>query len=228
MSDGISRRDLLRTTSTGLATGVLGLLTARPLFAQSAATCEDTPQQEEGPFYPVQDQPDKDNDLTAVPGQTAAPLGQVIYIFGTVTDEACQPVKNALVEIWQACASGRYNHPGDTSDNPLDPNFQYWGQALSDASGKFSFKTIVPGHYNASDTWIRPPHIHWKAHCMGYHELTTQMYFDGNEYNAGDLIRRALSPHEQDEVTIKLIDATPDLDVGAKMCTFDITLARVV
>ncbi len=74
-----------------------------------------------------------------------------------------------MIELWQACASGRYNHPRDTNRAALDTNFQYWAQVRTDSGGNFSVKTIKPGAYPASPTWIRPPHIHIKVHKADIH-----------------------------------------------------------
>src|SRR5437879_380697 len=99
----LNRRHLLRT---GVLAGA-GVLAARAALASACA--EETPAQTEGPFYPVRSQSDTDWDLTVTPWSQGAPLGEQIFVRGTVTDQHCQPVAGALVEIWQACTSGRYN-----------------------------------------------------------------------------------------------------------------------
>jgi protocatechuate 3,4-dioxygenase beta subunit len=167
-----------------------------------ASSCLLTPDQTEGPFYPIEDQLDKDRDLTAVKGSDKRALGETIIMIGIVTDESCIPVKGALVEIWQACATGKYNHPGDPNPAALDPNFQYWGRALTNSNGEYSFKTIRPGHYQATESWMRPAHIHLKVHRRGYEELTTQVYFKDDPYNSNDRILMALSENERDSVII--------------------------
>lgn len=196
----LTRRDWLRTSVS-----TIGLLGAGALFGRVQNVCTQTPDQPEGPFYPVRDQHDKNSDLTLVAGHTNRALGQVIYVEGVVSDDVCKPVAGAVVEIWQACATGRYNHPGDADNSgALDPDFQYWGITTTNAQGEYSFKTILPGHYRADENWMRPPHIHFKVHKRGYHELTTQMYFAGNVYNDGDLILRRLSDTEKDAVVIAM------------------------
>jgi protocatechuate 3,4-dioxygenase beta subunit len=222
----MSRRQLLR--STALTGGVFGLLSVPKTLAQRIEeACGRTPPQTEGPFYPVDDQLDKDSDLTRLKGHTERAKGQVIYVQGTVTDESCAPVNKALVEIWQACASGRYNHPGDTNPAALDPHFQYWGKATTEDDGKYLFKTILPGHYPASPTWTRPAHIHFKVFARGFFDLTTQLYFEGNPYNAGDLILKALPPAERNKVVIPLTEAGQGFELGSKIGIFDIAIRRV-
>lgn len=195
-----SRRDLLQIGLTAL-----GSLIVAPV-AQGAPLCQVTPDQTEGPFYPVKDQRDKDMDLTSVVGSNGKALGQVIGIEGVVVDQNCRPVQGVLVEIWQACASGKYNHPGDPNPAPLDPHFQYWGKALSDANGFYRFKTVLPGAYQANKTWRRPPHIHFKIQKLGYRELITQLYFEGESLNAKDLILQELSPEQQKNVVVPLVN----------------------
>lgn len=123
-----------------------------------------------------------DNDLTC--HGLAAPIGQRIVVSGRVLDENAEPVRNTLIELWQANAAGRYRHKRDQWDAPLDPNFKGEGRTLTDDDGRYKFLTIRPGaypwknHYNA---W-RPAHIHFSLFGNAYAErLVTQMYFPGDE-----------------------------------------------
>lgn len=171
------------------------------LATNIAALCDATPTQPLGPFYPISDQADKNKDLTIVDGKTEMASGTIIYLSGIVTDQNCDPVPNVAVEIWQACATGRYNHPADAdNESPLDHNFQYWGIAITNSEGAYDFKTIIPGHYWAGPGWIRPPHIHFKVHGKRIRELVTQMYFAGNQYNDGDRILREIPEDQRDSV----------------------------
>ena len=87
---------------------------------------------------------------------------------------------NALVEIWQANAAGRYRHSRDNHAAPLDPNFLGAGRALTDEEGNYRFLTIKPGAYpwrNHDNAW-RPAHIHFSLFGSGLlSRLVTQMYF---------------------------------------------------
>jgi protocatechuate 3,4-dioxygenase beta subunit len=85
-----------------------------------------------------------------------------------------KPLSGLVIEIWQTDPQGRYKHPGDSSPGERDPNFQYWGAAITDAAGNFFFRTIVPGAYNP-----RPAHIHFKVLQSGDTILTSQIYFTG-------------------------------------------------
>src|SRR5262245_27758259 len=108
----MNRRDLLRKSLKGASFTVAGLAMAS-VGKAAGGQCLLTPSQTEGPFYPVEDQPDKDTDLVYVRGSKNPATGEVIFVQGIVSDSRCRPISGALVEIWQACASGRYNHPSD-------------------------------------------------------------------------------------------------------------------
>ncbi|TNF31830.1 MAG: hypothetical protein EP319_01075 [Deltaproteobacteria bacterium] len=212
MTSEISRRSLL--SKVLLASGAA--LTSSKVLAQS---CGLTPEQTEGPFYPIQDQDDKNNDLTRVKGKIMSATGQIAILNGIVQDDMCRPVKGAMVEIWQACHTGKYNHPSDPNPAKLDPNFQYWGQAITNEKGEYSFKTIVPGAYPADNTWIRPPHIHFKVHLRGYEELTSQLYWKGHPLNKKDRILQSLPKEERDRVIVDFKDIN-----GTQYGTFNISL----
>ena len=226
----ISRRKLL-TTGLGTAAGLMaGRLSASPV-SPVAPTCPGaTPLQVEGPFFPTRDREDEDRDLTQVKGRTERAAGDIIYVRGRVLDEACRPIEGAPVEIWQANTWGRYDHEQDAG-NPraLDPNFQSWAELVTDSEGRYSFKTVKPGPYPADDQgWIRPPHVHFKVSRRGYQEVITQMYFAGEPLNEPDRIRKALAPEDRERVTVEFRPAPPDLEPGAQVGTFDITLRKVV
>jgi protocatechuate 3,4-dioxygenase beta subunit len=134
-----------------------------------------------GPLIPAGFVSDKDNDLTA--HGRSAPLGEKMIVAGRLLDAGGRPIRRSLVEIWQANASGRYAHPGDTHDAPLDPNFAGIGRTFTDGDGWYRFITIKPGAYpwqNHAFAW-RPQHIHFSL--LGnapVQRLVTQMYFPGD------------------------------------------------
>jgi protocatechuate 3,4-dioxygenase beta subunit len=218
----INRRNFLKV---GLTAGTIAVVDT----ALGAALCtRPTPKQAEGPFYPIDDQVDKDADLTFVNGGSTRAIGEVIYIQGQVLDQNCLPIAGAMVEIWQACKSGKYNHKNDPNTAPLDPNFQYWGQAVTNSQGEYMFKTILPGAYPADVGWVRPPHIHFKVHKLGYTELTSQLYFAGDALNEKDLILRGLSKEDQAKVIVDLKPvADSRLEAGTRIGKFDITLVKI-
>lgn len=196
----IDRRYFLRGSLAGAAS-----LLAEPVLALSP-----TPSEVKGPFYPIWVQKDKNFDLTHMQGQTGKALGQVITIQGQVLDQLGNPIEDALVDLWQANAAGRYRHPRDSNPAPLDPNFQGWAIVPSGKQGQFLFKTIYPGAYPASRNWTRPPHIHFKVSKKGYREIVTQMYFPNHPLNDSDLLLQDKTQAEQKLMIATLMDEKPE------------------
>jgi protocatechuate 3,4-dioxygenase beta subunit len=140
-----------------------------------------TPSQGEGPYYPVNKLEDRDNDLTVLQGAGDSPAGEVIEFGGRVYDVTGMPVSGVVVEIWQTDSSGVYLHPGDPGTDQRDVNFQFYGESITAADGSYSFRTILPGHYEP-----RPRHIHVKVRFDEQELLTTQFYFEGDPELAGE------------------------------------------
>ena len=120
-----------------------------------------------------------------------AAQGERIIVRGRVLDEAARPVARAMVELWQANAGGRYNHPGDVHDAPLDPHFHGEGRVFTDDQGWYEFTSIKPGAYpwrNHANAW-RPNQVHFSLFGSGFAaRLVTQMYFPGDPLLALDPI----------------------------------------
>jgi len=190
-----------------IKSGVGGALS---LFASSVYAGSPTPEEIEGPFYPALAQKDKDFDLTRIEGKKGVAKGRIIIIHGKVLDTYGVPVEDAIVDLWQANAVGRYRHPRDSNKAPLDPNFQGWAIVPSGKDGKFRFKTVYPGSYPASYRWKRPPHIHYKVIKEGYIELITQMYFPGHELNGPDLLLKRKSKDERKLMIASRIRGNPE------------------
>ncbi|MGB1252278.1 MAG: protocatechuate 3,4-dioxygenase subunit beta [Candidatus Promineifilaceae bacterium] len=124
-----------------------------------------------------------DADLTMNGRINGEPLGERIIVTGRLLDAENRPIRNALIEVWQANAAGRYLHKREIHDAPLDPNFTGGGRILTNEMGEYRFITIKPGaypwgnHYNA---W-RPAHIHFSVFGTNFmSRLVTQMYFPGD------------------------------------------------
>lgn len=136
----------------------------------------------------------QDADLTRNAVRDGEALGERIIVAGRVLDEGGRAVPNALVEVWQANAAGRYVHSQDQHDAPLDPNFLGAGRALTDSAGRYRFTTIRPGAYpwrNHPNAW-RPAHIHFSVFGAAFiQRLVTQMYFPGDPLLALDPIFNA-------------------------------------
>src|SRR5262249_1896157 len=122
-----------------------------------------------------------------------------------------------------ANAQGRYAHPSDTNTAPLDPNFEGFGVALTNADGRYRFKTIKPAAYPTGPDSFRPGHIHFDVSGR-QDRLVKQMYFDGDPYNAKD--RLLQSVRRPEALIVKLQPASADIDPAAMVAAFDIVLAN--
>lgn len=178
LSTSRTRRRFLHQVGAGAAFFVV-----RGAFAEALTL---TPAQTEGPFYPDHLPLDTDNDLLVINDSTTPALGQVTYLSGRVLDRRGEPVRDALVEIWQADAGGIYRHTQDNDGNRQarrDQNFQSFGRFMTGGSGEYLFRTIKPVKYPG-----RTPHIHFKIKRAGEELLTTQCYIRGEPQNEKDSI----------------------------------------
>jgi protocatechuate 3,4-dioxygenase beta subunit len=134
-----------------------------------------------GPLYGYNPIGPTDHDLTR--HFADPPQGERIIVAGRILDEDGRGVPNALVEVWQANAGGRYRHSRDVHPAPLDPNFLGAGRTLTDSDGRYRFLSIKPGAYpwrNHANAW-RPAHIHFSLFGASLlTRLVTQMYFPGD------------------------------------------------
>ena len=199
------RRDIL---GVGAGLAVMGTMPA------CSAALLATPEQAEGPFYPLSLPLDHDNDLTQVAGRTEKATGTVLNLGGRILGSDQRAVPNVRVEIWQCDAFGVYHHPGDRR-GPADPNFQGFGHTIADDQGGYRFRTIVPATYPG-----RTPHIHVKVLDGNSEILTTQMYVAGNPDNERDGLYRRLG-QASELVTVPI---EPDTEADAMRAMFDIVL----
>ncbi len=134
-----------------------------------------------GPSFPTSFVKQSEADLTT--WGKGAPLGEKMILTGRVTDEDGKPVTDSLLELWQCNASGRYAHPVDQHDAPLDPNFLGQGRVMTGPDGEYRFVTVKPGAYpwkNHPWAW-RPAHIHLSLFGNAYSQrLVTQLFFPGD------------------------------------------------
>jgi protocatechuate 3,4-dioxygenase beta subunit len=194
----------------------------RPLLALGQTLSEIT-----GPVFGPADLGPLDNDLLCNYAADGAPIGERIIVHGRVLDENGRPVPGTLIEIWQANAGGRYRHVNDGYLAPLDPNFGGCGRTLTDADGRYVFRTIRPGPYpwpNAADAW-RPAHIHFslfgRAFCQ---RLITQMYFEGDPLIPRCAIVHTISDPAAIERLIAPLDLPASEPFDALAYRFDIVL----
>jgi protocatechuate 3,4-dioxygenase beta subunit len=149
----------------------LAATAAFPAAARAArAPLEPTPPDAEGPFYPVRLPADADGDLVRVQGRAQPARGTLLYLEGRVLATDGAPLAGAKVELWQCDALGRYHHvQGEAGER--DEGFQGYGAVVTDAEGRYAFRTIRPVPYGG-----RPPHLHFKLAHARAAPLTTQLY----------------------------------------------------
>jgi protocatechuate 3,4-dioxygenase, beta subunit len=192
----------------------------RPLVPLAATETELT-----GPAFGHEAIGELDHDLTR---QFAGePLGERIVVTGRLLERDGRPVRNALIEIWQANAAGRYLHQWDQHPAPLDPNFGGAGRCLTDEDGSYRFVTIKPGAYpwkNHPNAW-RPAHIHLSLFGRSFtNRLVTQMYFPGDPLLPLDPIFNAVRDPSARERLISAFDletTVPEWSLGYR---FDVVL----
>ena len=178
-----NRRNFLK--GSGVA---LGAMAAGPVWAEESMPLTKTPPDAEGPFYPVGDRSRDNEDLLR---NMTTPRGETLRFAGRVVDVQAQPQAGLIIDIWHADPDGRYKHPydrpsGDRSSDEGFDGFAYWGKALTNADGQFSFRTYVPGTYGG-----RPSHIHYIVWKEDKRLLTSQVYFRGFEERSGAVIESA-------------------------------------
>jgi protocatechuate 3,4-dioxygenase, alpha subunit len=150
-----------------------------------------------------------------------ATRGERIAIEGLVTDGAGAPITDAMIEIWQANAAGRYDHPADTQDKSTDPAFHGFGRAGTDKAGLYRFETIRPGTVPGRGNSLQAPHIAVTIFTRGLLlQLTTRLYFPGEPLNDTDPVL-ALVP---DEAARRTLIATPVAGAAMPTYRFDIRL----
>jgi protocatechuate 3,4-dioxygenase, beta subunit len=178
-----------------------------------------------GPVYGHDEVKELDHDLTKQ--HDGEPLGERIIVTGRVLDGDGRPVRNSLVEVWQANAAGRYVHAGDRHPAPLDPNFTGAGRCLTDDEGRYEFVTIKPGAYpwrNHENAW-RPAHIHFSLFGPAFAtRLITQMYFPGDPLFEHDPIFQSVTDPGARKRLVSTFDLETTEPEYALGCKFDIVL----
>ncbi len=214
-----TRRELLRT---GLIMGAATLVSPHWLWAEERQV---TPNLVLGPFYPAVKPLERDADLTMLAGHKERAKGQVIYLAGRVLNRQGEPVSGARLELWQANAAGRYNHPSDPNRAPLDPNFQGYAEQATDAQGRFHFKTIKPGPYPMQDgTAMRAPHIHFDVFGRTDRKVT-QMFFAGDPRNEQDPLYQQIRDNKEGAVA-RITPHAGGVEPDAWLVEWDIVLPQ--
>ena len=178
-----------------------------------------------GPVFGDERVEDGEADLTT--RHDGEPLGERIIVSGRVVDEDGRPVRETLIEMWQANAAGRYHHDVDRHPAPLDPNFYGAGRCLTDAEGRYRFVTVKPGAYpwkNHDNAW-RAAHIHLSLFGPAFAtRLVTQMYFPGDPLFFQDPIFNSVRDPAGRERMISSFDLDTTVPEWALAYRFDVVL----
>lgn len=196
----------------------LGSLALAPLSALAARLIE-TPDQTAGPFYPAELPLDTDNDLIRIEGHPHRAKGIATNVTGRILSPSGEAIADAKVEIWQCDANGRYHHPDDTNDAPLDEHFQAYGSTITDDEGRYRFRTIKPVPYPG-----RTPHIHYRVTTPGGNQLNTQLYIAGEPGNETDFVFRQIGSRERQQSVVAEFLPNPD-DSAELMAHWDVVVA---
>lgn len=199
-----------------------GLTLGAAAFAVPGVFAEElvrTPSQTEGPFYPDKLPLDTDNDLLVINDGITPAVGTITWLSGRILGSNDQPLKNAVVEIWQCDHGGAYLHSGTGNADKRDGNFQGFGRFLTGSTGEYLFRTIKPVPYPG-----RTPHIHFQVKAKGQDSFTTQCYVKGHAGNQRDGILNSIRDAKAKESI--LVDFAPlkESKIGEVAAKFDIVL----
>ena len=213
------KHDFKRVTRRGFL-GSMALGTAA--FSVPGAFAEEltrTPAQTEGPFYPDKLPLDTDNDLLIINEGITPAVGEITHLTGRILDSRGEPVRNALVEIWQVDNTGAYIHSRSSNAENRDRNFQGFGRFLTGSTGEYYFRTIKPVAYP-----MRTPHIHFAIKVPKCEQFTTQCYVKGEQRNEADFVLRDIRDPKARESVIIDFSAVEGSRIGELAAKFDIVL----
>ncbi|MBL9169604.1 MAG: intradiol ring-cleavage dioxygenase [Verrucomicrobiales bacterium] len=176
-----------------------------------------TPPQTEGPFYPDKLPLDTDNDLLIINDAINPSVGQVTWLSGRILDPRGRPVRNALVEIWQADGNGVYLHSKSDNGGKRDGNFQGFGRFLTGSTGEYLFRTIKPVPYPG-----RTPHIHFAVKVKGQPKFVTQCYIAGDPSNDGDGVLKGIQDPKARKSVLVPFQPVKGSRIGELSARFDI------
>jgi protocatechuate 3,4-dioxygenase, beta subunit len=207
---------------TFLGSAVVGAIGGAAFFTPGvfAEQLTQTPAQTEGPFYPDKMPLDTDNDLLIINDSITPAVGAVTHLSGRILDRRGEPIRNAMVEIWQVDNNASYLHTKSDNYAKRDSNFQGFGRFMTASTGEYYFRTIKPVLYPGR----LAPHIHFAVKVKGRDQFTTQCYIKGHPGNANDFVLKAVQdPKARQSI---LVDFTP-IDasrIGELAAKFDIVL----
>jgi protocatechuate 3,4-dioxygenase beta subunit len=202
-----------------MSVGAAAALGARGAFAQALATAVTG----DGPYYPDRLPLDTDNDLLIVNDGLTPAVGEIAHFGGRLLAENGAPVRGAVIEIWQSDVNGSYIHTQGRNDGKLDGNFQGYGRFLTDAEGRYYFRTIKPVPYTLQGQF-RAPHIHVAVSKAGKRIMATQAMVKGHPANDGDLVTSRIKDPALLETLMVEYRPLPGSTLGELTASFDIRL----
>jgi protocatechuate 3,4-dioxygenase beta subunit len=179
-----------------------------------------TPTQEEGPFYPDKLPLDTDNDLLIINDSITPAVGDVTHLSGRILDRRGDPIRNAVVEIWQVDNNAAYLHSKSDNYAKRDRNFQGFGRFVTSSTGEYYFRTIKPVLYPGR----KAPHIHFAVKTKGRDRFTTQCYIKGHPGNAVDFVLKGIRDATARELVIVDFAAIKASRIGELAAKFDIVM----
>jgi protocatechuate 3,4-dioxygenase beta subunit len=209
-----TRRQFIRGAALSATT-----LAAPGAFAQALATAVTG----DGPYYPDRLPLDTDNDLLILNDGLTRAVGEVAHFSGRLFAANGAPVRNAFIEIWQSDVNGSYIHTQGRNDAKIDANFQGYGRFLTDAEGRYYFRTIKPVPYTLQGQF-RAPHIHVAVSKAGKRIMATQALVRGHEANARDLITQRIKDSKLLDTLMVDYKPLPGSTLGELTANFDIRL----
>jgi len=187
----------------------------RGVFAEELAR---TASVEEGPYYPTKLPVDTDNDLLIVNDSLTPAIGEVTHLSGRLLDSRGEPIRSALIEIWQVDTTGTYLRARDKAAH-FDANFQGFGRFLTSSTGEYYFRTIKPVAYSA-----RPaPHVHFAVKTKGREKWTTQLFVKGDPGNSKDPLYRDIPDKDKKSVTVDFLPLKSSR-IGELTARFDLVM----
>lgn len=211
-----SRRGFLNRLAVGTAALSAASLLTPGAFAEELVR---TPAQTEGPFYPDKLPLDTDNDLIIVNESVTPAVGEITHLGGRILDAKGDPIRNALVEIWQVDNNAIYFHTRGGSREKRDSNFQGFGRFMTGSSGEYYFRTIKPVPYPG-----RTPHIHFAVKIKGREKFTTQCYVKGHPNNESDGVLRGIRDAKQKASVLVDFSPVKGSKIGELTTKFDIVM----
>ena len=209
-----TRRHFLRSASLAA-----GFFAVPGLFAEELM--RETPWVTQGPLYPRKLPLDSDNDLIMLTDSVTPAVGEITHLSGRLLGLHGEPVRNAVIEIWQVDSMSTYlQERSRKAAGSFDVNFQGFGRFETGSTGEYYFRTIKPVPYPT-----RPaPHIHFLVKVKGREPFTTQLYVKGHPGNARDSIYRGIGDSQAQEAVTVDFAPVKDSRIGELAAKFDIVL----